>query len=72
MAGGHFKNNSNLLGRNREIDELEKKAINISAEINELKNRLEEIETAQALWKMTRQQIRLSSQMLILPLLLQK
>ena len=49
MAGGHFKNNSNLLGRNREIDELEKKAINISAEINELKNRLEEIETAQVL-----------------------
>ncbi len=49
MAGGHFKNNSNLLGRNREIEELEKKAANISAEIEELKNRLAEIETAQAL-----------------------
>lgn len=49
MAGGHFKNNSNLLGRNREIEELEKKLDEISSDMDSLKERLEEIETAQAL-----------------------
>ncbi|SFH62147.1 condensin subunit Smc [Pseudobutyrivibrio sp. OR37] len=49
MTGGHFKNKSNLLGRNREIEELETKLDAISEEIDQLKNRAGEIETAAAL-----------------------
>ncbi|MCR5415438.1 MAG: chromosome segregation protein SMC [Pseudobutyrivibrio sp.] len=49
MAGGHFKNKSNMLGRNREIEELEEKLDTLSNEMDELKNRMAEIETAQAL-----------------------
>ncbi|MCR4693829.1 MAG: chromosome segregation protein SMC [Pseudobutyrivibrio sp.] len=49
MAGGHFKNKSNMLGRNREIEELEEKLDSISQEMDELSNRLSDIETAQAL-----------------------
>ena len=49
MTGGHFKNNSNLLGRNREIDELEERLDTLSAEMDELKARISEIDTAEAL-----------------------
>ena len=49
MAGGHFKNKSNLLGRNREIDELETKLDAISTEMDKLKNRANDIEAASAL-----------------------
>ncbi|QFJ55535.1 chromosome segregation protein SMC [Pseudobutyrivibrio xylanivorans] len=49
MTGGHFKNKSNLLGRNREIEELEEKLDVLSKEMDELKNRAAEIETAAAL-----------------------
>ncbi len=49
MAGGAFKNNSNLLGRNREIDELEKHIRALQEELERYKKRIEEIETARAL-----------------------
>ncbi len=49
MAGGHFKNKSNLLGRNREIEELEEKLDILSKEMDELKTRASEIDTAASL-----------------------
>ncbi len=49
MAGGHFKNKSNLLGRNREIEELEEKITTISEEIKDLDARAGDIEAALAL-----------------------
>ncbi|MBR4707554.1 MAG: chromosome segregation protein SMC, partial [Pseudobutyrivibrio sp.] len=55
MAGGHFKNKSNLLGRNRELEELEEKLNVISQEMDELKNRADDIETAVALLESDRE-----------------
>ena len=49
MTGGAFKNTSNLLARNREIEEFEQRVERFDAKIKELKNRLEEIKTAQVL-----------------------
>ncbi|SDZ84191.1 condensin subunit Smc [Pseudobutyrivibrio sp. ACV-2] len=49
MAGGHFKNKSNLLGRNREIEELEERLDVLSNEMEELISRASEIDTAIAL-----------------------
>ena len=49
MTGGAFKNSSNLLARNREIEELEKTVANLEKEIAEHRNRLEDIKTAQSL-----------------------
>ena len=49
MTGGAFKNTSNLLARNREIEEFEQRVEKFDAKIKELKNRLEEIKTAQVL-----------------------
>ncbi len=49
LAGGAFKNNSNLLGRNRELKELELKISDLQEKISAAKKRIEEIETAQAL-----------------------
>ena len=43
MTGGAFKNSSNLLARNREIEELEKNVKDLDKQIAELKNRLEDI-----------------------------
>ncbi|MCR5144268.1 MAG: chromosome segregation protein SMC [Lachnospiraceae bacterium] len=49
MTGGAFKNTSNLLGRNREIEDIEKKLENIKKQIKSTEDRLAEIETAKAL-----------------------
>ncbi len=49
MAGGRFKNNSNLLGRNRELEELQKKLDELAATCKKHAERMAEIETAQAL-----------------------
>jgi len=49
MTGGAFKNNSNLLSRNREIEELEKQIATLSETIEKGKSREEEITTARAL-----------------------
>ncbi len=42
ISGGAFKNNSNLLGRRRELDELEKKTKRLLSEINEINADIEE------------------------------
>ena len=49
MAGGAFKNTSNLLARHREIEELEKAIATILREIEDMKARKEDISTALAL-----------------------
>ena len=49
MTGGAFKNNSNLLSRKREIEELEERLAKNEKELEELKNRLSDIDTAIAL-----------------------
>ena len=51
MAGGAFKNNSNLLGRNRELQELEKAIGALQEEIAAKKSRIEDIQTARELLK---------------------
>lgn len=48
MTGGAFRN-SNLLGRNREIEELEELISKSEQKIKESRNRLEDIKTAQSL-----------------------
>lgn len=49
LSGGSFRNSSNLLGRTRELEELEKKKKELSEEKTEIQNRIEEIKTAQEL-----------------------
>ncbi len=49
MTGGAFKNSSNLLGRGREIEALEKKIKDIRREAEKIKDRLEEVRTADEL-----------------------
>lgn len=49
MAGGAFKNNSNLLGRKREIDDLEKEVSRLKQTIADCRAREEEIKNAQGL-----------------------
>ena len=49
MTGGAFKNSSNLLARNREIEEIEKKVKEIENELSKLKERKDDIATARAL-----------------------
>ncbi len=51
LAGGAFKNSSNLLGRKREIEELEKKIVRIQSVIENTNTRKEEIRVAQELLK---------------------
>lgn len=51
LAGGAFKNSSNLLGRKREIEELEKKVTRIQSVIDNTKTKNEEIRLAQDLLK---------------------
>ena len=43
ISGGAFKNNSNLLGRRREMDELSKKVDSLKAEVQQLQNDIEKI-----------------------------
>ena len=49
MAGGAFKNSSNLLARNREIEELEKNIKDIVKALEDMKRRRDDIATALAL-----------------------
>lgn len=49
MTGGAFKNSSNLLARNREIEEHEKTVLELERQIKEHRNRLEDIKTARTL-----------------------
>lgn len=58
MTGGAFKNTSNLLGRKREIEELEKSVAQLKENIGKHKNRMEEITTARELLKEDLEQLR--------------
>jgi chromosome segregation protein len=49
MTGGAFKNTSNLLARNREIEELESRIDKQKKEVDDIINRREDIQTAQSL-----------------------
>ena len=49
MTGGAFKNTSNLLARNREIAELEKKRKETAALLTEIRSRRDDLSTAHAL-----------------------
>ena len=51
MTGGAFKNNSNLLGRNREIEALEKRIAQLKDEGKQIRERLEDVRTADELLK---------------------
>ncbi len=51
MTGGAFKNTSNLLGRKREIEELEKRVAELQKSISQHRRRMEDIETARELLK---------------------
>ncbi|MDO4600990.1 MAG: chromosome segregation protein SMC, partial [Eubacteriales bacterium] len=42
MTGGAFRNNSNLLGRKREIEELEKKVSSLKTELEEMQHSIDE------------------------------
>ena len=57
MSGGAFKNSSNLLGRKREIEELEKYYL-LEKEIEELKQRNLDIRTAKDLLTEDLEQLR--------------
>ena len=58
MSGGAFKNSSNLLGRKREIEELEKNIAAQKKEIEELKQRNLDIRTAKDLLTEDLEQLR--------------
>ncbi len=49
MTGGAFKNNSNLLGRNREIEALEKAISDCTNREKKIHDRLEDVKTAEEL-----------------------
>jgi chromosome segregation protein len=51
ISGGAYKNNSALLGRNREIDELQKKIKEVKDAAKSKRNRMDEIRTASDLLK---------------------
>ncbi len=57
IAGGAFRNNSNLLGRNREMEDLKKKLQEKQAQITETADRIEEIQTAVQLLREDVQQV---------------
>lgn len=58
MTGGAFKNTSNLLGRKREIEELEKTTVQLKEAIEKHRSRMEEIATARELLKEDLEQLR--------------
>ncbi len=51
MTGGAFRNTSNLLGRKREIEDLQKETARLAQALQGHKNRLEDINTARDLLK---------------------
>ncbi len=62
ISGGAFKNSSSLLSRSREIEELEKQVAELEAEEAALKERLEDVRTADALLADDQEEIRSSLQ----------
>ncbi len=64
VSGGAFKNNSNLLGRNREINELEKKVKNLTGVIKDLFKKIDDGEMAKAVIEMEYDEVKESLQKL--------
>ncbi len=62
ISGGAFKNSSNLLSRTREIEELEKRVASHESEERALRERLEDVRTADALLADDQEEIRVSLQ----------
>ena len=62
MTGGAFRNNSNLLGRSREISVLEKSVLDLKTQMQETTSRLEDIRTARELLKEDLSEVRESIQ----------
>ncbi len=58
MTGGAFKNTSNLLGRKREIEDLQEQAKQLETALKKHRERLQEIHTARELLKEDLSQIR--------------
>ncbi|MBE5890282.1 MAG: chromosome segregation protein SMC [Lachnospiraceae bacterium] len=64
LTGGAFKNNSNLLGRKREIEELEKRLKDLDKKATELNHRKDEIDMASALGEEELNEVRIALQKL--------
>ncbi len=62
ISGGAFKNSSNLLGRGREIEALEKSTADLEREEKNLRERLDDVRTADELLKDDQDEIRTSLQ----------
>ena len=62
VSGGHFKNNSNLLGRRREMDELEKKVKESAKLIEELLGKIEGVKDERNHLRIEVEEIKHSSQ----------
>ncbi|MCC8141749.1 MAG: chromosome segregation protein SMC [Lachnospiraceae bacterium] len=62
ISGGAFKNNSNLLGRSREIEALEQSTAELAAREKDLRERLEDVQTADELLADDQEEIRTSLQ----------
>ncbi len=58
ISGGAYRNNSNLLGRTREMEALEQSVAALSAEESRLRERLEDVRTADELLKDDQEEIR--------------
>ena len=66
LTGGAFKNNSNLLGRKRELDDMKKRLADLQKEGEKLLARKDEIEMARALGEEELNEVRIALQKLLL------
>ena len=62
ISGGAFKNNSNLLGRRREIDELEKKVKKLRTDIDSINQEIEETKAQRNQVRMALEKLKLQIQ----------
>lgn len=58
MTGGAYKSSTNLLGRNREIDELTRETAKLRQELTKVQSRREDLQTAQVLTRDELEEIR--------------
>ncbi len=58
ISGGAFKNNSNLLGRRRELEELEKKIVKLKDTINSLNREIEDTKSNRNSMRMELEQLK--------------
>ncbi len=66
ISGGAFKNNSNLLGRRREMDELAEKVKNALVKIDEIMNSIDEIKQERNKLRMAIEDIKIEQQNLFI------